>query len=90
LGETSGPLILFARLSEASVGQPFVAALIPGLLAVVLYLITIAIDVRVSPQSAPILDIKERGQLLPALSRCGPAILPFGGLLGGIYAGMRS
>jgi tripartite ATP-independent transporter DctM subunit len=88
LPPASGPLILFALLSEASVGQLFVAALMPGLLAVALYLITIAIYVRVSPQSAPVTLVKETGQLLPALARCGPALLLFGSVLGGIYAGI--
>lgn len=88
LPPASGPLILFALLSEASVGQLFVAALMPGLLAVALYLITIAIYVRVSPQSAPVTLVHETGQLLPALSRCGPALLLFGSVLGGIYAGV--
>lgn len=88
LPPASGPLILFALLSEASVGQLFVAALLPGLLAVALYLITIAIYVRVSPQSAPLNLDREPGRLVAALSRCGPALLLFGSVLGGIYFGV--
>jgi tripartite ATP-independent transporter DctM subunit len=75
-------------LSEASIGQLFVSAIVPGVLAVVLYLITIAIYVRVSPQSAPIHADLEPGRLLAALSRCGPAVLLFGSVLGGIYLGV--
>ena len=88
LPPASGPLILFALLSEASVGQLFVAALMPGLLAVALYLVTIAIYVRVSPESAPLSRDTEPGRLLAALSRCGPALLLFGSVLGGIYMGV--
>ena len=88
LPPASGPLILFALLSEASVGQLFVAALMPGLLAVALYLITIAIYVRLSPQSAPVAPITEASQFWQAVSRCGPAALLFGSVLGGIYAGV--
>jgi len=88
LPPASGPLILFALLSEASVGQLFVAAIGPGLLATALYLITIAIYVRVSPQSAPLNTDTERGRLWQALSRCGPAALLFGSVLGGIYFGV--
>jgi len=88
LPPASGPLILFALLSEASVGQLFVAALLPGLLATALYLITIAIYVRLSPESAPLNTDTESGRLLAALSRCGPAVLLFGSVLGGIYFGV--
>ncbi len=70
-----GVIILFALLSQASIGQLFVAAIGPGLLGFALYLITIAIYVRVSPQSAPVRALDEPGQLWSALSRCGPAAL---------------
>ena len=49
----SGPLILFALLTEASIGQLFVASVGPALLAVLLYLLTVMIYVRVSPASVP-------------------------------------
>ena len=88
LPPASGMLILFALLSESSVGQLFVAALLPGLLAISLYLATIGIYVRLSPQSAPVSGIRETGQLLPAAARCGPALLLFGSVLFGIYAGI--
>ncbi|HEY3917927.1 MAG TPA: TRAP transporter large permease subunit [Stellaceae bacterium] len=88
LPPASGPLILFALLSEASVGQLFVAAIGPGLLATALYLITIAIYVRISPDSAPLNRDETPGRLLAALSRCGPAALLFGSVLGGIYFGI--
>lgn len=88
LPPASGPLILFALLSEASIGQLFVAAILPGLLATVLYLITIAIYVRVSPESAPLNTDHDPGRALAAISRCGPALLLFGSVLGGIYFGI--
>jgi tripartite ATP-independent transporter DctM subunit len=88
LPPASGPLILFALLSEASVGQLFVAAIGPGLLATALYLITIAIYVRISPNSAPLNSDETPGRLFQALSRCGPAALLFGSVLGGIYFGI--
>ncbi len=84
----SGPLILFALLSEASVGQLFVAALVPGLLAVALYFVTVALYVRISPASAPRSGDAEPGQLGRALRRIGPALLLFGSVLGGIYTGV--
>jgi len=87
LPPASGVIILFALLSQASIGQLFVAAIGPGLLGFVLYLATIAIYVRVSPQSAPARVADKSGELLAALSRCGPAALLFGTVLGGVYFG---
>jgi C4-dicarboxylate transporter, DctM subunit len=90
LPPASGPLILFALLSEASVGQLFVAALIPGLLAVTLYFITVLLYVRISPSSAPAREESREtaGELWFALKNCGPAALLFGSVLGGIYSGV--
>ncbi|HUK61259.1 MAG TPA: TRAP transporter large permease subunit [Stellaceae bacterium] len=87
LPPASGVIILFALLSQASIGQLFVAAIGPGLLGFALYLVTIAIYVRVSPQSAPVRAADEAAQLWAALRRCGPAALLFGSVLGGVYFG---
>ena len=48
------PLVFYALLTEASIGQLFIAAFIPALLGIVLYLTAIAIYVRVVPSSAPL------------------------------------
>jgi C4-dicarboxylate transporter, DctM subunit len=88
LPPASGPLILFALLSEASVGQLFVAVVGPGLRATLLYLITIAIYVRIWPDAAPLNKDETPGRLWAAMSRCGPALLLFGSVLGGIYFGV--
>ena len=47
------PLVFYALLTEASIGQLFIAAFIPALLGIALYLTAIAIYVRVVPSSAP-------------------------------------
>jgi C4-dicarboxylate transporter, DctM subunit len=88
LPPASGPLILFALLSDASIGQLFVAAVGPGLLAVVLYLATVAIYIRLWPEAAPVRVKNETVELWPAFAACGPAFLLFGSVLGGIYFGV--
>ncbi len=87
LPPASGVVILFALLSQASIGQLFIATIGPGLLGFALYLLTIAIYVRVAPHSAPVRIIDEPGQLWAALSRCGPAALLFGTVMAGVYFG---
>ncbi len=84
----SGPLIIFALLSEASIGQLFVAAIIPGLLATALYVLTIILFVRFVPTSVPP-AVKMQGQeLLSAIRQCGAVTILFGAVIGGMYTGI--
>src|SRR5262245_59991161 len=85
----SGPLILFALLTEASIGQLFVASVGPAFLAVALYLLTVLIYVRVSPGSVPsAIGHAEAGEMRAALRRCiGVGVLVFG-VMGGLYFGV--
>lgn len=84
----SGPLIIFALLTEASIGQLFVAAIVPGLLATVLFILTIAVVVRILPDMAPPTEKSDATELAAALRRCGPVILLFGAVIGGMYSGV--
>ena len=47
------PFILFAILAEESVGQLLLAGIVPGLLTLLFYLLTIAVWVRLRPRDAP-------------------------------------
>ena len=49
----SGPIIVFALLTEASIGQLFVASVGPAVLTILFYFITVMLYVRVAPDSAP-------------------------------------
>ncbi len=85
----SGPLILFALLTEASIGQLFVASVGPAVLAVLLYLLTVMIYVRVSPASVPrMTEGTSPEELWAAIRRCiGVGVLVFG-VMGGLYFGV--
>ena len=84
----SGPLIIFALLTEASIGQLFVAAIVPGLLAVSLYLTAIALTVRANPRLAPEAVRPAPGELRAAVRRCGAVAALFGAVIGGMYSGI--
>jgi C4-dicarboxylate transporter DctM subunit len=85
----SGPIIVFAILTEASIGQLFVASVGPAILAVVLYFFTIMIYARVSPASAPVVPGNlDRDLLRIALRRCIPVGLLVFGVMGGLYFGI--
>ncbi|HVG51381.1 MAG TPA: TRAP transporter large permease, partial [Xanthobacteraceae bacterium] len=85
----SGPLILFALLTEASIGQLFVASVGPAFLAVALYFLTVTLYVRFSPSSVPAASgALDKAELYAALRRCiGVAVLVFG-VMGGLYFGV--
>jgi len=83
-------LVIFAILAEENIEKLFTAALIPGLLAMFGYMITIAIYTRV---------VKDWGEARPRLSYADrtralvpvwPVILIFGLVIGGIYSGAFS
>jgi tripartite ATP-independent transporter DctM subunit len=75
-------------LSEASIGQLFIAAIIPGILAAVLFISTIAIVVRFAPDLAPPPEKSDSSELLGAVRRSGAAIVLFGAVIGGMYSGV--
>jgi C4-dicarboxylate transporter, DctM subunit len=85
----SGPIIVFAILTEASIGQLFVASVVPAILAVLLYFVTIMIYVRVWPGSAPRANVPlEHGHLRATLRRCIPVAVLVFGVMGGLYFGI--
>lgn len=81
-------LIIYAVIVEANVVAMFMAALIPGLLAVALFLITIAVYVAVWPESGPKGSLPEREELVAATLGILPVGLVFGAVIGGIYLGI--
>lgn len=83
-------LVVYAILTEQSIGRLFVAALIPGLMATVLYIIAIQIVVRRNGALAPA-SMRQtlRVRLRQALS-AWPVALIFGLVLGGLFSGVFS
>ncbi len=83
-------LIVYAVLIEANIITLFKAALLPGLLAVFLFIITIAIYVRVRPDVGPKGEAVSRQELIAGTLAILPVFLIFGIVIGGIYAGLYS
>ena len=84
----SAAIVVFAILVEESIGRLFIGALIPALVAIALYMITIGVVARLSPDAAPDAGRAERGALWAALRRSSLALLLFGVVIGGIYGGI--
>jgi len=80
-------LIIYAIIVEANVVTMFMAALIPGLIAVLFFIITIFIYVSFVPSSGPRAEPASRSELISATLNILPVGLVFGVVIGGIYFG---
>jgi tripartite ATP-independent transporter DctM subunit len=81
-------LVVYAIVVEASIVEMFSAAFIPGLIAVVFFLVTIAIYVRVRPNAGPPGDRVPREEFVAATIGVAPVLIVFGVVIGGIYFGL--
>jgi tripartite ATP-independent transporter DctM subunit len=83
----SVPLVIYAILTEQNIAKLFVSAFIPGLIAMVGYMLVIGIVARVDPTSAPPGDRATWGERLAAIMETWPVLLIFTAVIGGIYGG---
>lgn len=84
----STALILFALLSEQSIGALFIAAILPACLAIALYLLAIKALLTLRPDLAPEGSPIDGRALLAAARRCTGAVILFGAVIGGMYSGV--
>lgn len=83
------PLIFYAFLTETSIGQLFVAAMIPAAIAIVFYMAAVSATVRVSPGVAPPAAARvDWSDVLKKTRKAWAAIVLFTVVLGGIYGGV--
>ena len=81
-------LVIYAILVEANIVTMFMAAFIPGGIAVIFFLITIAIYVRLRPDSGPAREPIDRHEFWSATIGVLPVTAIFGAVIGGIYFGL--
>ncbi|MFC2967105.1 TRAP transporter large permease [Acidimangrovimonas pyrenivorans] len=81
-------LIVYAVIVEANIVTMFAAALIPGILATVLFMLAIAVYVRLVPGSGPEGQAVSRHELVASMVAVLPVVVIFGIVIGGIYAGI--
>ena len=80
-------LIIYAIIVEANIVTMFAAALLPGILAVILFLLTIAVIVQIRPDSGPRHSGVDAAEFRQATAGVIPVLVVFGVVLGGIYGG---
>ncbi len=80
-------LAVYGLLTESNIGTLFIAAIVPGLLAVLGYAIVVAVVVRRDPAAGPAGARAGPGEVLPALLRAWPMLLIALVVVVGIYGG---
>jgi C4-dicarboxylate transporter, DctM subunit len=83
----SVPLVIYAILAEQNIAKLFAAAMVPGIIAMLGYMVAIAIYVRLVPGHAPERDEASKNNITSALSGIGPIAVIFIIVFGGIYRG---
>jgi tripartite ATP-independent transporter DctM subunit len=81
-------LVVYAISTEQNIAKLFMAALIPGLLATALYILAIAIVVRVRPGLAPPGEAPSPAERRAAFLNVIPVLLIAVLVVGGIYGGV--
>jgi C4-dicarboxylate transporter, DctM subunit len=83
----SVPLVIYAILTEQNIAKLFAAAMIPGIIAMLGYMIAIGIYVRVVPGHAPENDEVSKLNIFDSMKGIGPIAAIFLIVFGGIYDG---
>ena len=81
-------LVIYAVITEQSVGKLFLAALVPGLIATFGYAVAIAIYVRLRPGSGPVVPALSYRARIRSLGAVWPVAVIFCSVIGGIYLGV--
>lgn len=84
----SVPLVIYGIIAEQDISALFIAGLLPGLLLVSLFLLAVAIAVRLDPKAAPPAPPLEAERRKRARRGTIPVLLLFIVVLGGIYGGI--
>jgi len=83
----SVPLVIYAILTQESIGKLFMAAVLPGLIAMVGYMIVVRIVVAIKPEAGPAGPRVPWGVRMKALVQVAPVLGVFAVVIIGIYGG---
>ncbi|WP_299511906.1 TRAP transporter large permease subunit, partial [uncultured Limnohabitans sp.] len=86
----SVPLVVYAILTEQNIAKLFAAAIVPGILALLGYLVVIGLYARARPDMAPLTPAPAWPQKWAALFAIWPIVGVFLIVFGGIYGGFFS
>jgi tripartite ATP-independent transporter DctM subunit len=81
-------LAIYGILTEQDIGKLFIAGVIPGILALTLYLVTVRLYVQFSKQNVPVQQRASWQERVHASRGVWAVVLLFVFIMGGIYGGM--
>jgi tripartite ATP-independent transporter DctM subunit len=81
-------LVVYAILTEQNIAKLFAAAMIPGIIATLGYLITIGVVVRRHPEQGPAMPRHSWSERLVTMRAVWPVVAIFFVVFGGIYGGV--
>ncbi|MFD2739453.1 TRAP transporter large permease [Sulfitobacter aestuarii] len=81
-------LVLYGIATGTDIGALFIAGILPGALAICLYLAAIRITAQIDPSLAPAAPRAPWSQRLHYLRSVGPILLLFIAIIGGLYQGV--
>ncbi|MDE0350483.1 MAG: TRAP transporter large permease [Gammaproteobacteria bacterium] len=81
-------LVIYAVITEQSIGKLFLAALVPGVIATVGYVIAVAAYVRMHPGAGPAALPLPFAERLRSVGKVWPVVAIFLAVIGGIYLGV--
>lgn len=80
-------LVIYAILTEQNISKLFAAAVIPGIIAMIGYMIAVAIYVRLAPGHAPAVEDAPPPLTWHSVAGVAPIAIIFALVFGGIYGG---
>jgi C4-dicarboxylate transporter DctM subunit len=81
-------LAVYAIITQQDIGKLFMAGILPGLLAIAMYVLTIAIIVQVKPDLLPAGEFKPWKERFKGLKEVWAPLLLFAFVIGGLYGGV--
>ena len=81
-------LAVYAIITQQDIGKLFMAGVIPGLLAMGMYVLTIAIIVRVRPNLLPAGEMRPWRERIKGLKNVWAPLVLFAFVIGGLYGGL--
>jgi len=83
-------MVIYALLTEQSIGRMFLAGLMPGILAALLYIVVVCAIARLKPSWAPAAKLNAKMAKSAAVRSMTPILALFTIVMGGIYVGVFS
>ena len=86
----SNPMIVYAILTGASIGKLFIGGIIPGIILISLFMLTIYIITKIKPSMGPPGEKSNLRQVLAESKSLWPALILIGVVFGGLWGGVFS